>query len=177
MKCNNRVDCEMVKCIDGIRRSYKRCIGFCNNNIHRGFITKELIPKHKCLERKCIFFDAIEDHPYILKHQKQEQLKNIKKQNKKNAKKIVEFAEKMLPEGVEVIFCKHLYASTFILILHSSAFYNSCELFKGIHSELNFQVYIKNISEKQIKAIEYTYMSLLPENMRQMAMKYNGLRK
>lgn len=177
MKSDSRIDCEMVKCIDDIRRTYKRCIGFCNNNIHKGFITKELIQKHKCLEKKCTFLDAIEDHPYILAYQKKEKAKNEKKQNKNNAKKIIEFANEVLPEDVNTIFCKHLYDSTFILILHSYAFHDNRGLSKEIYSKLNLQVYIKNISEKQIKTIEYMYMTLLPENMKQKVLNYEKRRK
>ena len=31
-------------------------VGYCNNNKHRGYLSKGTAEKHHCLEKKCAFF-------------------------------------------------------------------------------------------------------------------------
>lgn len=38
--------------------------GYCWSQAHQGFLTVELIRKHKCLQKECRCFEKIESHPY-----------------------------------------------------------------------------------------------------------------
>ena len=42
----------------------ENAIGYCHNNIHRGYLTKDLIKQHSCIKKKCKYFSKYEDHPY-----------------------------------------------------------------------------------------------------------------
>lgn len=172
---------QRVLCIDDVMRYYKDCIGFCNNCIHKGFITIRLLQEHKCFEKECTFLDVRSDHPYIIHIQQKKKRKQItnetKKKNKDMEKRIVQLANELLSEPAEVIMCKHLYDSTFILVTHSLSFQGDNSMSHKIYSELKCHVYIKNISERQIQNIEYTYLSLLPENMKEKVRKYEESKK
>ena len=41
-------------------RSY---IGYCKNNIHRGFVAVEALCKHECLEKECPYLHKFPEHP------------------------------------------------------------------------------------------------------------------
>ncbi len=172
---------QRVMCIDGSMRHFEDCVGFCNNCIHKGFVTIKLLQEHKCFEKECIFLDIKSDHPYVIQIQRKKKRKQIinetKKKNKNMEKRIVQFANELLPEPAEIIMCKHLYDSTFILVTHSLRSHGDNSLSQKIYSELKCQVYIKNISERQIQNIECTYLSLLPENMKEKVRKYEESKK
>lgn len=180
MKLDERLPNETVKCVDGIMRHYKNCIGFCNNYIHKGFLTTRLLREHKCLEKNCTFLDAKTNHPYFLEKKKKKQRKQhineIKKKNKDSEKEIIQFAKSLFNKNGDVVMCKHLYDSTFILVTHSLIFNDNENLSRKIYSKLKLHVYIKNISERQVQNISYTYLSLLPENMREKVRKYRKRR-
>lgn len=46
------------QCIDGSVRGCSKCIGYCNFDEHPGFLTEELMKKHKCFEKSCDYFIA-----------------------------------------------------------------------------------------------------------------------
>lgn len=171
-----KAPCAKVKYIDGIYRYYDKRIGFCNNNIHRGFLTTQLYKEHKCSEKNCIFFQARENHPYILMQVKKQKAKEIKKTAQNNEREIMKFANDILPVGIKPIFCKHLYDSTFLLAIHSTFYCNGKEIYNIMQYNSKIRVYVKFISERQVANIEYTYMSLLPEDMKVKAKKYKEKR-
>lgn len=180
MKVNKYDSYKMVKYIDGVARYKIKCVGFCNNCIHRGFLTKELLKNHQCIQRKCTFFDGLDTDPYLLSEKKKMQIKEekkksineMKKRNKINEKKIIDFVNEILPKKTKIVLCKHLYDSTFILITNSLNFNKNMDLSKKVYSELNLYVYIKNIPKRLINNIEYTYVSFLPENMKERLRRY-----
>ena len=94
----------MIKYIDGVYRKYDKCIGFCNNECHRGFLTKELLKEHECIGKKCTFLDPIEDHQYWIHlmntEAKKAKIKEEKKQHKKIENLILEKAREISPEYV-----------------------------------------------------------------------------
>ena len=49
-----------------IDRKYhaKQPCGYCWMKKHKGFLTVDLMKKHKCLERKCHYFQKYEQHSY-----------------------------------------------------------------------------------------------------------------
>lgn len=167
MKNNQKSGETKVKCIDGNWRYYKNCIGYCNYCIHKGFLTVKLYDKHKCFEKNCPYFDGKENHPYILMKKEKRNAKERKKEIRNNEREIIKFANDALPDNIKTIFCKHLYDSTFLLVLHSISLCNCDELFK----KMPFDIYVKFIHERQIANIKYTYTSLLPEDMKVKAKK------
>ena len=154
----------MVRCIDNIFRRYDYCIGFCNNECHKGFINKKLLEEHKCIEKKCTFIDPIEDHPFWINRKNKEKRKAKNKEIKKTEKLILEKAKEILGESVELVMCKHLYDSLYLLVVIKPKF--SFILPKDIFNDFDVNVYIKTIFKYQQQNIEYTYERLLPENMR-----------
>lgn len=167
MKNNLKSGKTRVKYIDGNWRYFKKCVGYCNNNIHKGFLTPKLYDQHKCFEKNCSFFDGRENHPYILMKKEKQNAKKRKKETRNNEREIIKFANDVLPNNIKTIFCKHLYDSTFLLVLHSISWCNCDELFK----KMQFDIYVKFIHERQVANIKYTYESLLPEDMKAKAKK------
>lgn len=168
MKNNHELDDSKVRCIDGITRRYKKCVGYCNNRIHKGFLTAKLYREHECFKRNCTFFDAKENHPYILEQEERLRAKEMRKANKNNERNIIKSANSILPSGVMAVCCKHLYESTFFLAIYPTV---PCdhEILNELHFDSKFKVYTKIIATRQVANIEYTYMSLLPETMRKKA--------
>jgi hypothetical protein len=44
------------KCIDGTITGSSKCVGYCEYECHPGFLTEKLREKHRCLEKKCIYY-------------------------------------------------------------------------------------------------------------------------
>jgi len=51
------------KAIDG-KRLKSEPVGFCNNKVHRGWLSTALLKGHKCLEKQCSFLDRNNEHPF-----------------------------------------------------------------------------------------------------------------
>ena len=43
-------------CIDGTITGSGKCVGYCEYDIHPGFLTEKLRTKHSCLEKNCIYY-------------------------------------------------------------------------------------------------------------------------
>ncbi len=165
--------------IDGSRCRYKKCIGFCNNKCHKGFVTVNLLKQHECIQKKCTFLDPMEDHPFwIARAQKKKRKAESRKQKKiENAiieeerkekrieSSIIEEAKKYLYTPAKPILCKHLYGSTYFLVLIKCT--NVYELNQRLNSDLNFNVIVKAVSAKNEPDIKYTYLSLLDEKTKE----------
>ena len=176
MKSDQKCDYDRVRCIDGVSRYYKKCIGFCNNRIHKGFLTVKLYKEHECFKRKCTFFDAKENHPYILEQAQKQKAKKEKRENRSKERSIIKIANDLFPSNIKPVYCKHLYDSTFFLAIYSTAYCDFYEILNILRLNSEFNIYIKFISKRQVANIEYTYMSLLPENIREKAEKYKRKR-
>lgn len=171
---------ERVKCIDGCRRHYKYCIGFCNNICHKGFITKRALEEHKCIEKKCTFLDPIKTHNYWISMKQKiihkEEIKEIRKKRKNDERAILANVKELVQDDVELVMCKHLYYSTYLLIIMKPGYINE-EVLQDISNKLNVCIYVKSIYERQRQNIQYIYDSLLPENMREQLRKYKNDQK
>lgn len=181
MNRNEKEWTDFVKCINGKTRSFKNCVGYCNCKKHKGFLDNKLFENHDCIRKKCRFLDPIIDHPcYVYAKKESERKENIKqlKKNRKNTEReIKDLANNLLPNNIEAKLCKHLYDSTYVLIIFP---YVNCDekLLKEIYSKYKVQLYIKAVKEeKELVNIEYTYLSLLPEGMRNKAREYKQNKK
>jgi len=80
--------------ITGNESPYTKCVGFCWNEVHRGYLTKKQMDQHQCLEKNCHRFDKIETAPYwaqqIAKRENRKDGKQAKKQAADEADKFLE---------------------------------------------------------------------------------------
>lgn len=80
--------------ITGNESACTKCIGFCWNEVHRGYLTKKQMEQHQCLEKNCHRFEKIETAPYwahqIIKKQDRKDGKQAKKQAANEADKFLE---------------------------------------------------------------------------------------
>jgi len=51
-KCGNSKN---RRCIDGHITGSGNCVGYCIYDVHSGFLTKELLKAHNCIENGCAF--------------------------------------------------------------------------------------------------------------------------
>lgn len=112
--------------ITGNESTCAKCIGFCWNEVHRGYLTKKQMEQHQCLEKNCHRFEKIETAPYWA-HQ------TIKKQDRKDGKQAKKQAANEADKFLEKI--RELTANDF-------NFYPvACELKKDIYEVrvINFQ--------------------------------------
>ena len=65
--------------IDGTRSETTKRVGFCNNDLHKGYLTKKLMDEHQCIEKGCHYFIKYEKNAYW-------QQKNISKEKRQKAK-------------------------------------------------------------------------------------------
>ena len=71
---------EQKRCMYGVwRKGLKSYVGFCWCDTHKGYITKEQMKHHDCLNKKCSFFQKLPDSPYW---KKKEEKKNAKRDKK-----------------------------------------------------------------------------------------------
>ena len=66
--------------ITGNESPCTKCVGFCWNEVHRGYLTKKQMNQHQCLEKNCHRFEKIETAPYWA--QQIEKNKPARKENK-----------------------------------------------------------------------------------------------
>lgn len=174
MKENNQQFMGRVKFVDNKYRDAKKAIGYCRYAYHPGFVSTKILNKRekKCL--KCIHFEKIATHPYMQQIEKKNAEKELRKTRKANEKEIMQFAQSVLPSYINVILCKHLYDTTFILIIQSSKIISNNELSKEIYEKFNLHVYVRVINEKYLNNIEYTYLTFLPDEMKYRLRKYKA---
>ncbi len=164
---------EFVKTIDGGKTKYRTCIGYCYSFAHKGFLTENIAKQHQCLERNCNSFCKIENSEYWKKKaRKDEKRKEVKDKNKLIKEKEREISD-AVSKYVDVIICKHLYDSTYMIIINENAGVPISEISKSF----KVKIYLKKISEKDKNNIECLYLSHLPENMKRKAIEYKNDRK
>lgn len=71
--------------LDGSFCCDTKCVGFCWSKLHKGYITKNLMKQHRCIEKNCKSFQKIPDAPYWAV----KETKTQKRKNRKELKKIV----------------------------------------------------------------------------------------
>ena len=71
--------------ITGHEASNTKCVGFCWNEVHRGYLTKKQMDQHRCLEKGCHRFEKIETAPYWVQQSAKKQSRKDGKQIKKQA--------------------------------------------------------------------------------------------
>lgn len=64
-------------------------LGYCWMEKHPGYITKQILEEHKCIEKNCSFFQKYPDAPYWREKEKRKQ----NRQNKKELEKISKMKE------------------------------------------------------------------------------------
>lgn len=55
------------KCIDGRFTGSNKCCAFCNYAGHPGYLTKDHIERHECIEKKCLYYIEKINKPSIKK--------------------------------------------------------------------------------------------------------------
>ena len=70
--------------INGGKCTIGQRVGYCWLEKHRGYITKQIMEEHECLEKKCPFFQKYEDAPYWREKEKRKK----DKQNRKELEKL-----------------------------------------------------------------------------------------
>ena len=71
--------------ITGNECANTKCVGFCWNEVHRGYLTKKQMEQHQCLEKNCHRFEKIETAPYWAQQTAKKQTRKDGKQTKKQA--------------------------------------------------------------------------------------------
>ena len=85
-----------LRTIDGSFCKESQKVGYCKCDLHRGFLTKNLMEEHDCLGKECIWFVKDEDAPYWqYKAKKKEARKTGKALKKEIATKEKYYLEKM----------------------------------------------------------------------------------
>jgi hypothetical protein len=68
-------------------------VGYCWNEIHRGYLTKNLMKEHQCIEKKCRHFQKYENSPYWkekeARREKKKKRKEILKKNENDKNRIL----------------------------------------------------------------------------------------
>lgn len=84
------------KTITGNESPCTKCVGFCWNELHRGYLTKKQMDTHQCLEKNCHRFEKIETAPYWSQQiTKKQNRKNGKQAKKQAANEADQFLEKI----------------------------------------------------------------------------------
>lgn len=73
--------------VNGGRCDVRQRIGYCWLEKHRGYITKQILEEHRCIEKNCNFFQKYEDAQYWQEKEKQRKLRKQRKKEKKEIQK------------------------------------------------------------------------------------------
>lgn len=101
----NNVEFRNVPLMDGIYRKIntKALVGKCHNKLHKGYLTVELLRKHQCIEKNCVFIEKFEDYPFWKKYRNQQQQKLALKTAKKTKKQNEVRQQEQLREKMETL--------------------------------------------------------------------------
>ena len=144
------------RCITGEKTTSERCVGYCNNKNHIGYVTVPILKRRQCIEKNCSCFYPIKEHPYW------NQLENSmdKKTKRKGEIKFFRDNEKNIPNILnipedEFLFCKHLYENIYIIVCKEGFSIDP------IYCCDDMIIYGFTVSERKEKNIDVTYTSLL----------------
>jgi len=102
--CNSNVYEVEKRLIDGHYASNNKIIARCHNLIHRGYLTKRLTKSHKCIEKKCTFFQKLRPE-YWEALERSEIAKENERLKMKGIKKTLKDREAMIRELFEDCGC------------------------------------------------------------------------
>lgn len=89
-------DHKNYRTINGGRCTVGQRVGYCWLEKHKGYITKQIMDEHQCIEKQCPFFQKYEDAPYW----KEKEKRKKDRQNRKELEKI----EKEKEQSVMTLF-------------------------------------------------------------------------
>lgn len=71
--------------IDGSVRNVdkKDVAGYCNCDIHKGYLDVALLKKHDCIKKNCTFLKKFEECPFWVRYEKEQKHKEKRKRDKK----------------------------------------------------------------------------------------------
>ena len=84
------------RCITGAPTTEERCIAFCKNRNHMGYITAPILRRRRCLEKDCHSFVPIKEHPYWNRREQMLQKESERKEELKNIRNY----EKTIPNDL-----------------------------------------------------------------------------
>ena len=93
--------------IDGQYGSSKNIFARCHILLHRGYLTKALIKKHKCLEKKCFYFEMLKPD-YWLAFEKTEEFKTNERAKRKEEKRIAKDRDTFIRDTLEDSGCVYV---------------------------------------------------------------------
>lgn len=76
-------------------------VGYCRYHLHPGYLTKSLVKKHKCIEKKCHFLDKSVNPAYWERFQEQQKPEKHKKP-KESYDEIIAYANEHIRDGFTV---------------------------------------------------------------------------
>ena len=71
-------------------------IGYCHNDIHKGYISVSLLNEHDCVGKQCTFFHKFEESPYWIRKSRKEEADKIAKEKAARRKENRRAAEENL---------------------------------------------------------------------------------
>lgn len=154
------------RCITGAPTTVDRCVGFCKNKNHVGYITVPILCKKQCIKKGCFYFVPLKEHPYWEKRDKllKEQFKKKEELKiKRNFEKLIPIFLKIPPENF--LICKHLYENVYIIVCKQGLNLNHCYEYEG-----NI-IFAFEVDANKARNIELTYDFLLPQEIREKKFK------
>lgn len=170
-----------IKCFDGVYRNHTKIIGRCTCHLHIGYISEDLLKKHKCIEKGCYYFFKYESAPYwqtVINAKKEKEISK-KKQRKAEEKKaqILLLAANLVEYNDSIMFLnatstenQHTYRLTFIS-LKQQWIKELPEIFKD---RLSVGIYLKRVTydrEAQLKLLQNKKRQM-PKADKETAKKY-----
>ena len=154
------------RCVTGAPTTIDRCVGFCRNKGHVGYITVPILCRRQCIEKKCHYFTPIKNHPFWGRREQMLQ----KEYEKKEVIRTLRNNEKLIPGFLDsppesFLMCKHLYDNVYIMVCKQGSNLKSCYKCNGN------VVYVYEVEKQKEQNISVTYISLLPVEIREKKMK------
>ena len=69
-----------VKCVNGSVKQRKKCSGYCDYYMHRGYLTEELENEHQCHDKNCYYYYTLNEINYKGKFSIKKQINSWKKE-------------------------------------------------------------------------------------------------
>lgn len=102
-----------VKDIKGALINKNKCKGFCNYNVHRGYLSFEDEKLHRCIEKECVYYYKFMSEE---KEIRKDEIRNIQTQRKVHQHELEEIKNRlnsMNIDGFKVMTVKHMHSDIF----------------------------------------------------------------
>ena len=154
------------RCITGAPTTEDRCIGFCKNIKHMGYITVPILTRRQCLEKECSCFVPLKEHPFWGKQERKQEKENKRKEEIRTIRN----NEKTIPDMLNIpldyfLLCKHIYGNSYIVVCKQGLKLDSC------YKHENLTIYAFEVDKKKEQNIGITYDLLLPPEIREKKIK------